>query len=363
MSSDLRTPAGLLWACRGCADCCSTGLELGPVEPHVVEGLEEADIASLWPPAAEAPWVERQRAEDGSELLFFTQRGGRCVFLRDDDLCAVHAQLGPAAKPGFCREFPYHLVDDPKGTVAVVRPSCGGFHRSFRDGDPVGPELEAVRALPRVHPRRVFAPGSVRALPGVEVELDTWMRWEAAALEALEAQVVAPGTGVAIVRDTLYAAAGRDAPEPRDAQLRAALGATLYALEAVMRRVLAQDPNPADATRAAFATEMTKRLEAVRARVMDERPLLDPAATAYVHLLLRSHLAAKQWEAWGGVPQGLGLWLIGVYAAVLDARAPLDPEAFTEAYQRWLRFHANRLIQAVLRKAEPALVDAFLHAT
>lgn len=333
------------------------------MEPSVVAGLEEADITRLWPPAAAAPWMRREQAPDGSEQIYFTQRGGRCVFLRDDDLCTIHAQLGPAAKPGFCREFPYHLVDDPLGTVAVVRPSCGGFHRSFRDGERVGPELDAVRALPRAHPRRVFAPDTVQAVPGVRVDLDAWMRCEAAALTALEAEVVGPTVGIATLRGALYRASGHAAPAPREAQLHAAVGATLYALEAVMRRVLAADPSPADPTRAAFATEMTGRLNAVRAKVMEPWPRLDADTVAYTHLLLRSHVLAKQWEAWGGVPQGLGLWLIGVTTATLDADGPVTPAAFTEAYQRWLRFRANRLITAVLRKAEPALVDAFLHAT
>ncbi len=357
-----RTPSGLRWTCRSCATCCTAGYDLGPVEQPVVDGLVAAGIESLWPAAA-AGWLETRRAPDGRAFHFLAHRDGACVFLRDDGLCAVHALLGPQAKPGFCREFPYHLVEEPRGVVAIVRPDCGGFHRSFRDGDAVGPELDEVAALPRVEPRRRFAPERVPVLPGAEIDLNTWLGWEDAVVAALEAAPeLGPGPAVALVRDALYGRAGTQAPPVGEGRATMAAQAVLLGLEQVMKAVLAQPGGPPE--RVAFARDAAERLGRARASV--SVPVRDTTAEldAYVHLLLRSHLVAKQWAAWGSVADGVGHFLLGVVVAIAQAPGPgpVDPEGFQDAYRHWLRFSHNQLITAVLRKARPALLDLFLHA-
>ena len=148
----VRSLPGQAWECRGCAACCSSGFELGPVEDEVIDDLTRSDIAALWTPAGEGPWFTRRPGPDGRPLAYLTQRSGRCIFLRDDDLCAVHALLGADRKPGFCREFPYHLVEEPRGWVAVIRPTCGGLHQTHTEGPAVTTLLSA--SLPTQVPSR-----------------------------------------------------------------------------------------------------------------------------------------------------------------------------------------------------------------
>ncbi len=355
----VKTLPGQRWACRGCASCCSSGFELGPVEPDVIADLREARIHEQWAPAAEAPWFEQRPGPQGPSY-FLRQRAGRCVFLRDDDLCAVHALLGGDRKPGFCREFPYHLVQEPRGWVAVVRPTCGGLHTSHLDGPTVtAAELDGVLALPRVHPRRRFDPAEIEVLPGHTLVLDDYLAWEDAMMEALQASPDAGSdTALAMVRDSLVQRTGATLPAVRPEQARAGASAILLALTRIMERVLQQPGAPAD--RRAFAEEAAERLPRARVALEQELPPLSPQAAAYVHQLLRGQLLAKQWQAWGTVHAGLGQFHLGVMVA--RALADTDDLAgFDAPYRHWLRFAANAMIQHVLRSARVALTDVFLH--
>jgi Fe-S-cluster containining protein len=356
----VETLPGQRWACRGCASCCSSGFELGPVEPEVIADLRKADIAAAWAPAAEAPWFERRAGPEGEPLFFLRQRDGRCVFLRDDDLCAVHALLGGHRKPGFCREFPYHLVDTPRGTVAVVRPTCGGLHQTWADGPPVGAaELQQVAALPRVVPRRRFQPDQVEVLPGVAVELSTYLTLEDRALGALRAHPsLGPDAALALVRDTFVDALGASPPTPRPEQARAGASAVLLALSRVMERVLQQPGAPAD--RLAFARSVAEQLPRARARLEGPLPPVSEPVAGYLHRLLQGQLLAKQWQAWGSVHAGLGQHHLGVVVGRTLAHDD-GLAAFDEPYRMWLRFAANAMIQHVLRSARVALTDGFLH--
>ena len=56
--------------------------------------------------------------------LAFRTKGGGCVFLRDDHLCRVHAELGVSAKPATCRRYPFNLVQTPMGLRVVTPHRC-----------------------------------------------------------------------------------------------------------------------------------------------------------------------------------------------------------------------------------------------
>lgn len=364
---DFLTPAGLRWRCSGCASCCRAGFELGPIEPRTIAQLIEAGIEALWPPAAQQPWHRIVQTPDGP-AAYLTQRDGACVFLRDDDLCAIHALLGEQAKPSMCLEFPYQLVEEPRGTVAVIRADCAGLHRAWRTADPVGPQLPAIRALPRPgRPIRTFRPGQVAVLPGITVPLERWLTWEDAALEALaDDPELQPGAAVATIRRVLYQAAGVEPPappEPDRAATRAA-AAVLVALEHVLGQVLRDTP-PADQggpppERLAFAREAHALIGASRRGLLLPLAPLPPALQGYTHLLLRSHLLAKDWALRGSVAVGVGHFLLGV---VFAASHGGSDDTFAQFHRRWLLLSNNGLLNAILHKASPALRDLFLFAS
>lgn len=340
-----RLPAGLRWTCSGCGACC-TGYELGPVEPELVERWREAGLLDRGPAAEHGAVDERGHLRT---------LDGRCVFLTDDRRCAVHAALGPEAKPGFCREFPFQLVEDPLGLVAVVRASCLGFGRTSQEGPLVRPvDVAEVQAAGRT-PRR-FAPKEVPVVPGMVLPLDRYMALEQQLVATVEqAPEVGPAGLVARVRDRILPWG----PPPNPGQARVAEEAVLRALRVLLEHVVEQ-PGGAPHQRA-FARESLDRLRAAHERA-GEPLVLDGDAVAFANLLLRSHLLAKRFTAWGGVAEGLGVWLVGATVACRTADAP-SAEAVGAAWRAWERFEAIGLVSRWLRKTRPALVDLFLHAT
>ena len=94
-------------------------------------------------------YVERP-VEDGG--LRFSD--GRCVFLRDDMLCKLHAAFGMESKPLTCQQFPFVATGTESGTRAGIDPSCAHAWQTWQDG----PEVTAnehlkVRDLERSPPR------------------------------------------------------------------------------------------------------------------------------------------------------------------------------------------------------------------
>lgn len=362
MTRPWRVPAGLRWSCSGCAECCTSAYDHGPVAPETIEALTAANIEALWPPAAERPWFVTRAGPDGKPAAFLAHHNGHCVFLRDDRLCAIHAALGPHAKPGFCQEFPYHLVEEPRGWVAVVRPGCAGFHRSSVEGAVVGPELDDIARLPSARPHHRFDPADVPVLPGLSVPVLTWLSWEDELLAALQAApALGPIAAVATVRDRLHTLAERTHPPADPARARRAVGAIALALQHVLSAALASQTGPPERVR--FAHDAIATLDRVTARLSNAPRAADPDLAAYLHLLLRSHLHAKSWRASGSVAEGVGHWLLGVTVALAQPPddGPVGPDAFASPFRHWLSLAHNPLIGAVLRKARPALLDLFLH--
>jgi len=353
--STYRHPQGLRWQCNGCAKCCSSGLAIGPVEPDVVQGLRDQSIEDRWP-QAKTGWLDEQTAPDGEPHFYFQLRDGRCVFLRDDNLCAIHALLGAEAKPGFCREFPYHFVEDARGIAAVIRPACGSFFEGFQTDDEVGQELAGVYALPRVTPRRTWNPPQVIVLPQKAIDTDSWLRVEEALLERLQARKESPQASVAYIRDTLCAILDVSLPTPDKRQYDAALDALTRVLLHILREQQAVTTHGPEDHRQRFLEESVQRVEhartGARAGSGDEHD--------YANLLLRSFLLSKGFSNWGGLPEGLGVFLLGLEVAQGAHRA--DRETFGEHLAEWTRLRDNQMIRALLLRAGAATRDLFLHS-
>ncbi|MBW2253048.1 MAG: YkgJ family cysteine cluster protein [Deltaproteobacteria bacterium] len=362
-SATVRFPDGSRWSCCSSGDCCR-GFDFGPVEPEIISGLQSRDIESHWAPAAEAPWHERRTDPKGGEAFFLTKRDEHCVFLRDDNLCAVHALFGAEAKPAFCREYPFHVVEDTRGLVVVARADCGGFHRSFLDGQPIAEQVDAVLALPAFHPRRQFVPDQVVILPTAAVSVDDWMALEAVLLPQLDRQRSAPEAAVAHLRFLLHDLVNRKPPTPDSSCYRSAMEALLRMLATTLDR-LAGDQQPD----AAYGGDLAREVAQAATRALDglsaPLPPLDPHAVDYLHLILRSDLMSKQFQVVGGVPCGLGLHLLSATLARLGTNAthggPLTPTDLGRVMPKWKRLSLHGAILEALRHARPALADLFLH--
>lgn len=116
-------------ACHACGTCCQ-GWRVA-----LVDQLERARIQRAARHLGIAdPIVDgalRQRDD------------GRCVFLTDDRLCAIHATLGADHKPKVCQQFPRRATLAEDGYRVGLDPACTSTHRSWR----VGPEVDPLPAM------------------------------------------------------------------------------------------------------------------------------------------------------------------------------------------------------------------------
>lgn len=363
MTEAIRVPAGARWSCSNCAQCCA-GHDIGPVEPEVITRLEEAGISQLWEPAAEQPWYAERPGPTGPQA-FLTMPGGRCIFLRDDDLCAIHATLGESFKPGTCRVFPFLLTEDAGGISMIARSACGGLHHTFETGADLATYADDVLAIEGGRPRRRVPTDAVALVGGARVDAPRWAQWSQELEQHLHSRPGGPEVLIGAARSWLFGRLDAAPPEPSAHRARMASGATLEALIRTMARVAQQSTAGVAADRVAFVEDMTGRLSRAQKRLGTPAPL-DPTAERYLNLLLRSQIVSNQLATFGDVASGLGAFVLGTQiarttATDTDPDAPLDAAAVASVLTPWVRFAAIPGVHRILTLARPALVDVFLH--
>ena len=360
-----RVPANARWKCHSCGFCCRH-YELGPVSEKIVRGINDSNIDEVWPKPPASSWFETRQTPNGPQY-FLRKKNGACVFLDPQNRCIVHSQLGEAAKPAFCREFPFRLVKDPKGIVMVARPDCAGFAKNGSAGDLLSDQVEAVAAIPRTQGIAKWNPPAVSIVPNVDVPVQSWMDHEVDLLHLIEQTPGGPSSTVTVVRGFLEDRFALTLPPPDPTRARLASRAALTALEMVMQSVLTQQQTQ-DPAEHNFAVEMYRMVSTARMRMekLDSPPPFDAPSNQHLNLLLRSDLLAKRFQSVGGVSEGLGLFLLNTSVVQTTIHHPNDVVAvgnLSTLLSRWVRFSLNRSIRQVLHKAKPALIDIFLHTT
>lgn len=343
------TVPGDRWACHECGACCRL-YELGPVEPAVIAGLRAAHIEDLWP-AARDGWYDEGKTADGATRYFLRHVDGHCVFLRADNRCAVHGLLGEAAKPGFCREYPLHVVDRGGETAVVVRPSCAGYHAAGAD-QPVAEQAAAALALPRVLPVRRPIPAQVEVAPGVVVP---WADWAPVEGELLRLATGPSWPALHAVRATLAERFGLPVgTDPERARLAA--GAVVEGLRRMMDH--ASGDVAADPHRRMFATATEAMLARSLPRLGAAAPL-SPAVDEWTSRLLHGFLLARWYLGVGGVSEGLAVFALQTWLVRAEAAADLGGAG--AVVTRWTKLTENGAVLAFLRRARPALWDLWVN--
>jgi Fe-S-cluster containining protein len=133
MTASFTVPPVQNFSCSGCGDCCR----------DLPVPLSEADIKTLekleWKPLVAEAYQDRFHetisllGRDSITILRSRPGGAGCVFLGDDNLCAIHRELGSEKKPFACRVFPFQFVEYPhQGTQSFVSPQF--FCKSVAEG-------------------------------------------------------------------------------------------------------------------------------------------------------------------------------------------------------------------------------------
>ncbi|GMU56797.1 MAG: hypothetical protein AMXMBFR33_59430 [Candidatus Xenobia bacterium] len=119
---------------------------------------------------------------DGRKVLM-ARREGACVYLDEKNLCRIHGEMGPGAKPLGCRQFPFLPVETPEGVSLGLSFYCTAVQQNY--GRPLEEQSDELSALlQRLAPRRVgFEP--LWLDEGVPLEWPEYLRLEAFLLEGL----------------------------------------------------------------------------------------------------------------------------------------------------------------------------------
>ncbi len=164
------------FACQMCAGCCHS-FDV-TVNDDELAAFRDLDWAATRP---------RFQDQDLTTLRADGQRrltrlgGGACIFLDDDNLCAIHKELGLEAKPTMCKQFPYRLIDSPDGLVATLDFACTSVAANV--GAPIHElegdiRLRAERWLASGRPIvRAESESARREEPAVEVRRGSLLRW------------------------------------------------------------------------------------------------------------------------------------------------------------------------------------------
>ncbi len=149
----LHIPVGINFECSNCGNCClhwpvpATQADFDRLHDLSVRALleestaadkEQLELADLLPgtqfnepfkePSSESfnrlfKRLAGKNATDKLSQFPYTlekKADGRCIFLREDQRCQLHATFGPQAKPAMCQLFPYTFTLAPDGFYAAL---------------------------------------------------------------------------------------------------------------------------------------------------------------------------------------------------------------------------------------------------
>ena len=353
MQEDVRSPEGLRFTCRGSGACCRAGYILGPVEDEIAAGLDAADVAEWWPAAADG-WSEDRPHPNGGVVRFLRQVDGACVFLRPDQLCAVHAHLGAQAKPAFCRLFPFSAVRDPSGVAVGVRPNCQTLHDQ-QGAEVTAERLQEVSELAQIAGLPNFAPSAIRVIGGRGVSLDDWMHVESLLLDVSAAE---PRALFHAYRGVLAKAMPGGWPMPMAPMYEVSWRQLAGMLHARLKPLSQQ---PGAGPRHERVVAVVAMLERALARTGS--PRISEEVGQQITQGARSMVVLKRFAEMGSFAAGMGLFALGVeVAAHAWPAAEAPPAAFGPPFSMWHDLMAHPAVVDMLRRQSDVLEELFLNA-
>ncbi len=144
-AADAHVVPGSRFACQGSGACCQN-YALGPLTAADRRAIDSLDVESQFPDLGPGPYYEERPSDDG-ESWYLKQRGERCIFLRPDHRCGIHAAFGGEKKPGLCRIYPLTWSRTVDGLMIYDGGECASFAASARSGPSLQHELPRLLAL------------------------------------------------------------------------------------------------------------------------------------------------------------------------------------------------------------------------
>lgn len=131
---------GQHYECTACGKCCKGKWNIA-VDQNAYDIISHSEVFRRKLEAGYLPLVvsEDKRASVGRDS------SGACVFLRADNLCELHAELGEASKPVVCRTYPQVITETPDGYFVSLSFSCPAVLSQV--GPPIEAQSESLKHL------------------------------------------------------------------------------------------------------------------------------------------------------------------------------------------------------------------------
>jgi hypothetical protein len=306
-----------------------------------LEPAGPVDIGSLLP--------RDQALPPGMPRLLARDPGGRCVFLEEAGLCAVHRQLGVEALARACRLFPRVCVWSPRGVSISLSHYCPTAAAAlFRDDRPLDIEVDP----PAFDPDEPYEGLDVRASyppllrPEVLMCWDSYPAWERHCVQTLGRDELSPEDALLVLAASAERARSwRSEGPPLPAFVRETVAAHSQA------RPLETAPRCPDEQ--AVVSLVRRIRQCIPSGVPAEPqpagpglPKLDEDAWATLGAPTRRYLAARAFASW---PAHQGRGLRSAVFSLIAAWAVLRAEAAHLCAEAGRRLDRELALEAIRR--------------
>jgi Fe-S-cluster containining protein len=185
LDGSLRHDAGLRHTCQGCGGCC-TATELGPLSADDVARILAVDWSPHLPESVTPEdWLQEVEMQGGRMVTLLGRRDDRCVFLRSDNKCTIHAVAGAAQKPLMCRQFPHFFVQVPESPAIHVSlaTECRAWHLARVEGATIEEATPELKTLLEERGSALVLRAPIEVWDGLDW---SWKTWSAVREEQLD---------------------------------------------------------------------------------------------------------------------------------------------------------------------------------
>lgn len=210
--------ADLRHSCTGCGACC-TGTDLGPLSDEDVARIQAVDWSPHLPPEVTPDqWIVEVELRGGGVTRLLGRRQDRCVFLRDDNKCTIHAVAGAAEKPLMCRQFPHLFTREPQSPSIHVgfATECRSWHVAKVHGATVEDSHDDLWKILEEKGSAIVLKAPFSVWDGLDWTWEAWRDVRDAQLERLRAASGFPELVEGIVEPVLTTLATSMDPHEQD---------------------------------------------------------------------------------------------------------------------------------------------------
>ena len=173
---------GQHFECTACGKCCKGDWNIAVDD----EAFARIQKSQSYKTKKKAGYIPLTVADDKASVG--RKESGGCVFLSDDNLCDIHAELGIENKPLVCQTYPHMLTNTPEGYFVSLSFACPAVLNNA--GQPMEKTRDRlaetlVRAGTAV-PQNVPITGKVELAAGISVEWEDYKKLEQHMLRAFK---------------------------------------------------------------------------------------------------------------------------------------------------------------------------------